>query len=180
MLDNLIEGVKQNSKKHQNKLYEVYGDFVYDIIKHFYKDIHTIKDIRQEIFLKVYDKIHKYKNEGSFEGWLGRISRNFVIDYIRKNKSNLHLEYNTEYEKDYSEHQKLFDYEYEWDEKVGEIIRHSKNLSKSYGLVFNMYYLDGISHKEISNCLGISEGTSKSNLHKAKKKITQRLKGWID
>ena len=176
ILDKIIEGVKENSQKHQNELYEMYSKYVYNIIKYYYRDTHTIKDIRQEIFLKVYNNIHKYNGEGSFEGWLGRLSRNYTIDRKRKEIVNHHIEYDTEYEKDYTEYQKLSDYDYGWDEKVGEIIRLSKNLSESYGLVFNMYYLDGMSHKEISNCLGISEGTSKSNLHKAKKNIKQKIK----
>ena len=173
-LVHLIEGVKQKSERHQNELYKLYGDLVYNIIKYYCKDTHTIKDIRQEIFLKVYNNIHKYNSEGSFEGWLRRLSKNFVIDVIRKDKVNLYVEY--DYEKDYSEYQNLSDYDYEKDEKVGEIISLSKDLSGSYGLVFNMYFLDGMSHKEISEKLNISEGTSKSNLHKAKKKIKQKLK----
>jgi RNA polymerase sigma-70 factor (ECF subfamily) len=173
-LGHLIEGVKQKSVRHQNELYKLYGDLVYNIIKYYCKDTHTIKDIRQEIFLKVYNNIHKYNSEGSFEGWLRRLSKNFVIDVIRKDKVNLYVEY--DYEKDYSEYQNLSDYDYEKDEKVGEIISLSKDLSGSYGLVFNMYFLDGMSHKEISEKLNISEGTSKSNLHKAKKKIKQKIK----
>lgn len=176
VLDKIIVGVKQNSEKHQNKLYEVYGDFVYNIIKCYYRDTNTIKDIRQEIFLKVYNNIHKYDSVGSFEGWLRRLSKNFVIDVIRKDKLNLHVEYDTEYEKDYTDYQNLSDYDYEKDERVEEIIKLSKDLTKSYGLVFNMYFLDGMSHKEISQKLNISEGTSKSNLHKAKKKIKQKIK----
>ena len=169
ILDKIIEGVKENSQKHQNELYLVYGDLVYNIIKYYYRDTHTIKDIRQEIFLKVYNNIHKYNSEGSFEGWLRRLSKNFVIDVIRKNKLNLHVEYDTDY-------QNLSDYDYEKDERVEEIIKLSKDLTKSYGLVFNMYFLDGMSHKEISQKLNISEGSSKSNLHKAKKKIKQKIK----
>ena len=175
-LDNLIKGVKQKSERHQNELYKLYGDLVYNIIKYYYRDTHTIKDIRQEIFLKVYNNIHKYDSVGSFEVWLRRLSKNFVIDVIRKDKVNLYVEYDTEYEKDYTEYQNLSDYDYERDEKVGEIISLSKDLSDSYGLVFNMYFLDGMSHKEISQKLNISEGTSKSNLHKAKKKIKQKIK----
>lgn len=173
---NIIEGIKQNNPKHQNELYVMYGVYVYNIIKYFYKDSHTIKDIRQEIFLKVYNNIHKYNFGGSFKGWLSRLSRNFIIDRIRKDKINLHIEYNTGYESDYTEYQKLSDYDYERDEKLKEIINLSDKLSESYGLVFKMYYIDGMTHKEISNHLGISEGTSKSNLHKAKKNIKQKIK----
>jgi RNA polymerase sigma-70 factor (ECF subfamily) len=176
VLDKIIVGVKQNSEKHQNKLYEVYGDFVYNIIKCYYRDTNTIKDIRQEIFLKVYNNIHKYEFGGSFQGWLRRLSRNFIIDQLRKDKLNLYIEFSAGYENDYSQQQKLSDYDYERDEKVEEIISLSKDLSNSYGLVFNMYFLDGMSHKEISEKLNISEGTSKSNLHKAKKKIMQKIK----
>ena len=61
-------------------------------------------------------------------------------------------------------------------ENKKQIIKLSKDLTKSYGLVFNMYFLDGMTHKEISQKLNISEGTSKSNLHKAKKKIKQKIK----
>ena len=90
-LDNLIEGVKQKSERHQNELYKLYGDLVYNIIKYYYRNTHTIKDIRQEIFLKVYNNIHKYNSEGSFEGWLRRLSRNYILDQIRKDKLNLHV-----------------------------------------------------------------------------------------
>jgi len=173
---NMIEGVKQNSQNHQNKLYELYDDLINNIIKYYYKDSHTIKDIKQEIFLKVFNNIDKYNFKGSFEGWLRRLAKNFILDRIRKDKLNLHTEYNTEYEKYYNDYHNLYDYDYDRDEKVEEIINLYKDLSGSYGLVFEMYYLDDMSHKEISEHLGISEGTSKSNLHRAKKKIKEKIK----
>jgi len=125
-LDNLIEGVKQKSVRHQNELYKLYGDLVYHIIKYYYKDTHTIKDIRQEIFLKVYNNIHKYNSEGSFEGWLRRLSRNYILDQIRKDKLNLHVEYDTEYEKDYTEYQNLSDYDYEKDKGLKKLLNSQK------------------------------------------------------
>jgi RNA polymerase sigma-70 factor (ECF subfamily) len=178
LLDVIIKGVKQNNAKYQNMLYKVYGDYVYNLIRKFYVDDDTIKDIRQEIFLKVYSNIHKYDNIGSFQGWLGRVTKNYVCDQKRKGKKSIIEEYGDQHENVYTERQELFDYDYDYDKdvKIKEIINLSKDLSKSYGLVFNMYFLDGMSHKEISKKLNISEGTSKSNLHKAKKKIKEKIK----
>jgi RNA polymerase sigma factor (sigma-70 family) len=175
-LDIIIHGVKQNNVKYQNMFYKIYGDYIYNLIRKFYVDDDTIKDIRQEIFLKVYTNIHKYDNIGSFQGWLGRVTKNYVYDQKRKGKKSIIEEYGDQHENVYTERQELFDYDYDKDVKIKEIINLSKDLSKSYGLIFKLYFLEGMTHKEISKKLNISEGASKSNLHKAKKKIKEKIK----
>lgn len=171
-LTETINGCKLNDEKSQTNLYEEYKGLVTSIVSKYYKDKHTVDDIVQEVFIKIFASIHMFKNEGSFKGWVCRVVRNFSVDKIRNVKHT--VEYCDEY------HEETYDDDYLEreikEERVNDIISELDNLSVMYGLVFRMYYIEGMPHKEIAEELNINIGTSKSNLHKAKKNIQNRLK----
>lgn len=119
-------------------------------------------------FMTIYDKIGQYKSKGSFEGWMKRIAINTVLQKYRKEQ---HLKVVSE---------NLME-EIELDSAYGDIslqtlLKYIQELPNKYRLTFNMYVLDGYSHKEISEELGTSLGTSKSNLARARMILKERIK----
>lgn len=142
-------------------------------------DLDQGKELVQEGFIKLFKNLHKYKNDGSFEGWVRRIFTNNAIDAFRKKKHqdmvpdddrqllNLPDERN--------EHEFLDPEEETIQPK--DVIEAMQQLSPAYRMVFNLYVMENYSHQDIADELGISVGTSKSNLAKARmnmKKILQK------
>ena len=132
------------------------------------------KEVLNSAFLKVFKNLENYKGEGSFEGWIRKTVVNTAIDHIRKQK---------DFEVSLNENEHLHvkdgdnDEEYTGSHKLSEeeILRNVQALSPAYRTAFNLYVVEDYSHKEISEKLGISIGTSKSNLAKAKKKLKEQL-----
>jgi RNA polymerase sigma-70 factor, ECF subfamily len=133
------------------------------------------KDLLQEGFIKVFDCLHQFKFEGSFEGWMKKVVVNNALQKIRS-KSHLHAIVSIE---DAPQTQAFGQQEILSKLGTKELLQLIQDLPTVYRLVFNLYVFEGMRHKEISKLLGISEGTSKSNLHDARvilqKKVTQSL-----
>jgi RNA polymerase sigma factor (sigma-70 family) len=135
----------------------------------------TAEDILITAFTKIFEKIEQFKSEGSFEGWIRRIVVNEALTYLRKNKS-MYLE--TELDQ--------VDYEPQYDRlsdhlETEDLLRMIHELPPGYRVVFNLYAIDGFSHKEIAEQLGISENTSKSQLSRARTYLQKVLveNDWI-
>jgi RNA polymerase sigma factor (sigma-70 family) len=164
-----------NSRKSQEKLFKLYyGKMLYLCLRYF-KDRDTAQEVVQEGFIKVFEKIKMFDKSGSFDSWIGRLMTNTAIDYIRKNKKISFTEIT-----DPITHE-LYDDEiedlYEEKQMNAKIALESiQELSPAYRTVFNLFVVEEYTHKEIAEKLGISEGTSKSNLAKAK----QNLKNIIE
>ena len=171
-LDEIIEGCKNNNQKAYNILYDNYKIKLLNVIKKYVNDIDTAKDILQQIFIKVYHKIKTYTVNNSFEGWLILITKNTCIDYLRRYKNNMelidniHLTFNPYEEKQIEVDNTI---------KIRLIKECINYLTPVYKEVFNLYVIEGYEHKEIGMKLGINEGTSKSNLFKAKNNIRKLL-----
>ena len=172
--DLLIQGCIDGDRKCQQKLYELYYGKMMVICLRYAKDHDEALDVFQEAFIKVFKNLVRYGNKGSFEGWIRRIMVNTAIDHIRKNKKlkemvELNEEVTGSAEED-NESEDLLD-------KISfqDLLNCVLDLSPAYRSVFNMYVVDGFSHKEISTELGISEGTSKSNLAKAKMNLKKMM-----
>tara|TARA_B110000211_G_C14075935_1_gene552045 strand:+ start:2000 stop:2467 length:468 start_codon:yes stop_codon:yes gene_type:complete len=138
------------------------------------KDQDEALDMFQEAFIKVFKNLHKFGDKGSFEGWVRRIMVNTSIDHIRKNKKH-----NQMVELD-DVHGSIQVEEDESDallENVNfqDMLLLVQKLSPAYKSVFNLYIVDGYTHKEIADLLEISVGTSKSNLAKAKMNLRKLL-----
>ena len=132
------------------------------------------KDLLHDGFIKVFDKLNRFKHTGSLEGWIRRIIANNAIDYLRKNKK-MFFEFEGE-----RKFEKIEDDSAETIEemkltrlKAGKLLDLIQMLTPGYRAVFNLYVIEDYSHKEIAEILGISIGTSKSNLAKAKAKLRQ-------
>jgi RNA polymerase sigma-70 factor (ECF subfamily) len=120
-------------------------------------------------FMKVLDKIEQYSGEGSFEGWVRRIMVNESLLYIRKNKG-MYIEVDIEYA-DTEPNYELASENLEVDDLLNLI----NGLPIGYRTVFNMFAIEGYSHKEIAESLAISENTSKSQLSRARKMLQKQI-----
>jgi RNA polymerase sigma factor (sigma-70 family) len=160
--DELIKGCLRRDSSAQKILFDTYSSKMYGLCYRYVKDSMEAEDILVTSFMKVFDKIHQFKSEGSFEGWIRRIVVNEALTFLRRNRS-MYLE--TELEQADREP----DYNALSDHLVAEdLLNMIQELPTGYRIVFNLYAIDGYSHKEIAEQLGISENTSKSQLSRAR------------
>jgi RNA polymerase sigma factor (sigma-70 family) len=158
----LIRGCINQDRKLQQELYTRFSSKMYAVCLRYSKNTDDAQDLLQEGFIKVFKNIEKYRGDGSFEGWIRRIFVNTSIEHFRKAIKNTAL----------TEIQEVTIEDKEWNalDNLAErdIINMVQELSPGYRQVFNMYVIEGYSHKDIGEILGISEGTSKSQLARAK------------
>ncbi len=167
-LKELISGCKKGDRKSQELLYKQYSGILFGICLKYSRNKVEAEDNLHDSFMTIYDKIGQYKAKGSFEGWMKRIAINTVLQKYRK-EQHLNLVNDNVSE------------EIELDVTYGDVslqtlLRYIQELPNKYRLTFNLYVLDGYSHKEISEMLGTSLGTSKSNLARARVILREKLK----
>lgn len=159
----LVKGCLDNKRKFQEYLYKRYASKMYSICLSYSSESADAKDILQDGFVKVFKKMSDYQFEGKLESWIRKIITNTAIDYYRKS-SRLHK---------YIEDSR-FEEVYEVSETVlsqlhtQDILLNLKKLPEGARVIFNLYAIEGFSHREISKKLQISEGTSKSQFSRAK------------
>jgi RNA polymerase sigma factor (sigma-70 family) len=176
-LINCIEGCKHNKRIYQNKIYVAFYDYAMSICFKYGNDKDDAVEIINDGFLKIFKEIYKYKPLSEdiafgFTSWLRRIMINTAIDHYRKNKNNTIL-------KDLNEEQEYLTAKEEQDMlsrlSYNELIKIVHELSPAYRMVFNLYAIEGMTHKEVGKHLNITEGTSKSNFAKARAFLQNKL-----
>ena len=171
----IIKGCIRQDRASQKALYEQFYGKMMGVCLRYAKDKDQAKDIVHDAFMKVYLNIKTFSGNGSFEGWVRRIMVNTAIDQLRKNKHE-YLIVSTVYANEKPDHSEEVD-----DDNImnninkEDIMKAVQQLTPAYRTVFNMYVMDDFSHKEIAETLDISEGTSKSNLSKAKFNLRKNL-----
>ncbi|HIP31856.1 MAG TPA: RNA polymerase sigma factor [Crocinitomicaceae bacterium] len=173
----IIKGCLENKRRSQEELFKLYYGKMLGVCMRYSVDRDSAEEVLQEGFIKIFEKLDRFDYKGSFEGWIRRIMANTAIDAIRKNKKNPML---TDKDEDFklgAEDPMIIKEEVEFVGIKAEIAMDAINsLSPAYKAVFSLYVLEEYTHKEISEILGISEGTSKSNLSKAKLNLQKVLK----
>jgi len=170
-LEEIIKGCQKGQSSSQKALYELYAPKMFGVCLQYCKDETEAEDCLQEGFIKVFKNIKKYRFEGSFEGWVRRIMVNATIESFRKKKPVSSLEDITMVpvaDDDITE-------EDAEQVKLEEVYKIMKELPPKYRMIFNLYAIEGLSHKEIAELLDISVGTSKSNLARARKWIRDKI-----
>lgn len=124
------------------------------------------EDVLQDAFIKVFDHLHQFQNKGSFEGWIRRVVVNTALKTFDR-KSFTHEQYGLEVREDYSAAEPKVFAQLNEEELLGLIAR----LPEGYRIVFNLYAIEGYSHAEIADMLGVQESTSRSQLVKARKML---------
>lgn len=170
----LIAGCIAGNRKMQQELYQRFAPKMFGVCLRYAGNTEEAEDILQEGFVKVFRKIDSFRSEGSFEGWVRRIFVNTAIEHFRR---KTYLQPVTEREEETIEgsYLSVLDSLAERD-----IIGLVQQLSPGYRTVFNMYVVEGYTHKQIAESLGISEGTSKSQLSRAKIILQDMVRKNID
>lgn len=172
----IIERCKSSDRRAQELLFKQFYGKMLAVCMRYLHDHDSAQEVVQEGFIKVFDHIKKFNSKGSFEGWVRRIMANCAIDAIRKNKKMSSVADDDSALKNLTDDS---EFEKDWDSitlKAELAMEAIEKLSPAYRTVFNLYVLENYTHKEIGELLGISEGTSKSNLSKAKVNLQHFLK----
>lgn len=166
--DKLIKGCIKQNREAQAKLYEMYKRQLYALSLKYCPNRDEAQDNLHNAFLEIFTKIASFSGKGSFEGWMKRITINKAIDSYKKTMQLTPV-------RDLPEDTSVDDGELEI--SLDELLALIQGLPNQYRLVFCLYELDDYPHKEIAEMLSISEGTSKSNLHKAKAILKEKITG---
>lgn len=168
-LNSLIKACKKQDRSAQSELYTTYKDTLFTLCLKYCKNLEEAEDNLQEAFITIFNKIKTYTGKGNFEGWMKRITINKAIDRYKKDSFiNVMIKDDLLEDDTNIETSKL-------NLPLNTIIETIQTLPSRYRLVFNLYELDGYTHKEISEMLDISQGTSKSNLHRAKLILKEKI-----
>lgn len=164
----LIQRAAKQNREAQHVLYELHSPKMLSVCRYYIKDVQQAEEVMLNGFFKVFKYLSNFKNEGSFEGWIRRIMVREAISYLRQKKS---IEFATE--DDYLEHDSFNNIN--TNIELAEIQQVIDGLPEGYRMVFVMYAIEGYKHNEIAELLNISEGTSKSQLFKARQMLQKRI-----
>nr|WP_245402581.1 sigma-70 family RNA polymerase sigma factor [Pontibacter sp. E15-1] len=166
----MIAGCQEADTKAQKLLYERFAAQMYGVCMRYLKNEMDAEEALLNGFMKIYQHIGKFESKGSFEGWVRRIMVNEALGFLRK-KEPLHIaieDNHVQVASPGTADQELAE---------GELLELLMTLPAGYRAVFNLYAIEGYAHKEIADMLGITEGTSKSQLSKARAMLQRRLTG---
>jgi RNA polymerase sigma-70 factor (ECF subfamily) len=165
----LIKGCLRGDRKSHRSLYDQFSGKFLSICLRYIKDNDLAQDVLLEGFMKIFESLSKYRHEGSFEGWMKRIIVTQALLTLRKNKK-LIMEVSWENHDHNTYHNQPFD-----SLDAEDLLRLVASLPVGYRTVFNLYAIEGYTHKEISELLGIAENTSKSQLSRARSLLQKQL-----
>jgi len=166
----IISGCVKGDKKAQKALYDKYSAKMLGVCMRYFRNVDEAEDALQEGFIRVFNSIGKFRNEGSFDGWIRRIIVNTALNYYKSNLKHYYAVDYDEIEEVIEDTKMVFD-----SFSVEVLLKVIQSLPEGYRLIFNMYEIEGYSHKEIGELLGISINTSKSQLMKSKKYLQNKL-----
>ncbi|MFL0354268.1 RNA polymerase sigma factor [Xanthomarina sp. GH4-25] len=164
----LIKKAIKNNREAQHVLFEMHAPKMLSVCRYYIKDVQHAEEAMLNGFFKVFKYLKNYKAEGSFEGWIRRIMVRESISFLRQQK---HIEFSVEKMEETNTYSNQINTEIE----VAEIQKLIDGLPEGYKIVFVMYAIEGYKHAEIAELLKITEGTSKSQLFKARKMLQEQI-----
>lgn len=167
--NDLIRRCLEGERKAQKELYDQYASKMYAVCLRYRSKSEDAQDILQDGFIKIFKNLDRFRGDGSFEGWMRRIFVNTAIEQLRKKKLDISIS-----EKEENIEVKAPTPIDNLNQK--DLLRIIKELSPGYRTVFNLYVVEGYSHKEIADIMNISEGTSKSQLARARVILQEKIK----
>ena len=162
-IDALITRCKAGERKAQELLYKQFAAKMLGVCIRYATDKMEAEDMLQNGFIKVFKKLEDYRGDGSFEGWVRRIMVHSSIEYYRKHHKMVQMVDVTEMSNEPSVNPSAM-----VNMNVKDLMGIIQQLSPGYKMVFNLYAIEGYSHKEIADMVGITEGASKSQLSRAR------------
>lgn len=166
-LNELIEKCKQEDIKAQGELYTLFSSKLYSVCLKYSRNATEAQDNLQDAFLTIFKNISQYKHKGSFEGWMKRIAVNTVLQKYRKERFFEIVNENQIEDPEVEIEENSFSLDF--------LLKLIQELPDRYRLVFNLYVLDDYSHQEVAEMLGITVGTSKSNLARARMILKNKI-----
>jgi len=167
-LEQLIQGCIRNERGSQEKLYRLFYPKMMALVRRYIDHEMQAEEIMNNGFLRAFQKVKQYNFQGSFEGWLRKIIFHAVADYVKQNTRYtdkiLLIEKDEFVHKDHAD--KLY---------YDQLVQLVQMLPDATRTVFNMYVMEGFTHKEIGNILGISEGTSKWHLSEGRRILKEKI-----
>ncbi len=168
--EKIIAGCKKGKSRYQEDLYRLLAPKMYGLCLKYANDKDDAKDIMQDAFIKVFQKIDQFGDKGSFEGWVRRIMINTALEKYRSQVTIYSLDERMPLSSEGVQSSVIDDLSAE------DLLGLISQLTPKYRMVFNLYAIEGYNHKEIGEMLGISEGTSKSNLSRARIILQEKVK----
>lgn len=170
--EELVKGCILKSPAAQKLLFDRFSRKMMGVCLRYADRREEAEDMLQNSFIRIFDKIDSFRNEGALEGWIRKIVVNESLTYLRKNKI---MKLNVDID--------VVNYSVPASNDVGEgvdakdLLKMINELPVGFRTVFNLFVIEGYSHKEIAGMLGVSEGTSKSQFSRAKSRLQELLKG---
>ncbi|NLR59838.1 sigma-70 family RNA polymerase sigma factor [Chitinophaga polysaccharea] len=168
-INDLIAGCCKKERSSQEALYRNFFGYGLSICLRYAQNREEAVEILNDGFLKIFNHIQSFDTSRSFKTWLGKIMVNTSIDFLRSKKRLIFMDDISQVAEPTTDETSVDKLSYD------ELLRHVQALPPAYKTVFNLYVMEGFQHQEIAAMLGISEGTSKSNLFKAKKILKERI-----
>jgi RNA polymerase sigma factor (sigma-70 family) len=169
--DDLIEGCLRSDYSAQRKLYDLYKAKVMGLCRRYSNSVEEAEDIYQETFVKVFECLGKLTDRQLLEPWIKRIAINTAVHYYHRHKRHVHADERNGYHYANDDYHLILSHFS--DELLVSVI---SSLPDGYRIVFNLHEIEGYSHVEIARMLGISEGTSRSQLNRAKQTLQEKLR----
>ena len=170
--EEIIRGCKAEERQSQKALYVRFSAKMYGVCLRYSKNREEAEDLLQDGFVKVFNHIHQYSGTGSFEGWIRRIMVNTALESLRKKK----IEYSSFDVMDAEDSN--FENAPEAFSKISanDLLEFVRQLPDGYRTIFNLFAIEGYQHNEIAEMLDISEGTSRSQLARARQILQEKIK----
>jgi len=169
-IEHLVKCCKDGQRKSQEMLYKQFAAKMLGVCMRYATDKMEAEDMLQNGFIKVFQKIADYRGDGSFEGWVRRIMVHSSIEYYRRHHKMMRV-----VDIDEAGHEPSVNAAASSSLEAKDLLVLIKALSPGYRMVFNLYAIDGYSHKEIAEIVGISEGASKSQLSRARAILKEQI-----
>ena len=172
-LEKIIKGCVSGDRMAQGKLFNLFSNEMFGACLYYSKDYTEAEDTLHDGFIKVFQKIDQFEFKGSLAGWIRKVMVNTALEKFRKQHQLYALGDEYESNLDINRENVISDL------SAHDLINLIRELTPQYRMVFNLYAIEGYSHKEISEMLGISEGTSKSNLARARSVLQNKVKKYF-
>jgi len=178
LFSDIIKRCRQGDRRAQEAIYNLLAGKMFAVCLRYCTNYEDAKDLLHDGFVTIFTKIDKFNNIGSFEGWVRRIFVNQAIELYRNKAKVSMVECSDENERLFIEPDNNNEMGYGLSED--ELLSMVEKLPQQYKIVFNLYAIEGLSHRDIAGQLGISESTSRSNLLRARSIMQKQVKNRID
>jgi len=176
MLEKILDKCREGNRAAQKELYDHFYAWVFAIIRRYVPEFEEAREVTNDVFFKVFTKINRYTRDTDFKAWLGQVARRVAIDRYRAHLADPPVSGLDEVREQVSPVAIDGLDKLDAEEKIWLI----QKLSHAYRLIFNLYAIEQLTHEEIASLLGISIGTSKSNLFKARAQLKLLMAKYLE